>query len=43
MADFKPYSVCERKNVDDTTAHRDHIHLGMSLAGAAAKTSFWRR
>jgi hypothetical protein len=48
MSDFKPYSPCfTRKGkpdraVDDTTAHRDHVHLGMTYAGAAARTSFWR-
>lgn len=48
MSDFKPYSPCLTKSgkpnraVDDTTAHRDHVHLGMTKAGAAARTSFWR-
>jgi hypothetical protein len=48
MSDFKPYSPCftkagkRNRAVDDTTAHRDHIHLGMTKAGAAARTSFWR-
>ena len=47
MSEFAPYSVCFtkrgklRKNVDDTTAHRDHIHIGMSKPGAKALTSFW--
>jgi hypothetical protein len=47
MQDFKPYSAClnkngdVRKNVDPTTAHRNHLHIGLSLAGAARKTSFW--
>jgi hypothetical protein len=27
--------------VDKTTAHRDHVHLGLTRAGAAARTSFW--
>jgi hypothetical protein len=31
-----------RKNVDPTTAHRNHLHIGLSLAGAARKTSFWK-
>jgi hypothetical protein len=49
MPDFRPYSVCvnkhgkARKHVDVTLAHRDHIHFGLSKAGAAAKTSFWDR
>jgi hypothetical protein len=48
MADFQPYSVCYtkrgklRKHVDKTVAHRDHVHLGMTKAGAKARTSFWR-
>ena len=48
MSDFQPYSVCYskrgklRKHVDKTVAHRDHVHIGMSKAGAKARTSFWR-
>jgi hypothetical protein len=48
MPDFEPYSACYTKrgkldrHVDDTTAHRDHVHIGMTKAGAAARTSFWR-
>lgn len=30
------------KNVDDTTAHRNHIHIGLSRLGARKVTSFWR-
>jgi hypothetical protein len=47
MPNFAPYSACytkrgkRRRFVDRTTAHRDHLHLGMSKAGAAARTSFW--
>ncbi|MEP6953477.1 MAG: hypothetical protein ABI950_05365 [Solirubrobacteraceae bacterium] len=47
MQDFKPYSACQnatgdiRKNVDPTLAHRNHLHIGLSLAGAARRTSFW--
>jgi hypothetical protein len=43
------YSVCydrkgrRKKHVDETLAHRNHVHLGMSLAGARMRTSFWRR
>jgi hypothetical protein len=49
MPDFRPYSVClnkhgkARRRVNVTLAHRDHIHFGLSKAGAAAKTSFWDR
>jgi hypothetical protein len=48
MSDFEPYSVCYsergmlRKHVDKTVAHRDHLHIGMTRAGAQARTSFWR-
>jgi hypothetical protein len=48
MPDFEPYSVCYtkrgtlRKHVDPTVAHRNHIHIGMTKAGAKARTSFWR-
>ena len=47
MADFQPYSACYskrgklRKHVDKTVAHRDHVHIGMTKAGAKARTSFW--
>jgi hypothetical protein len=42
------YSVCftergkRRAGVSPTLAHRDHIHFGLSRAGAAKRTSFWR-
>ena len=48
MEDFTKYSPCftrrgkPNKKVDRTTAHRDHIHFGMSKAGAMGRTSFWR-
>ena len=48
MEDFKRYSPCftrggkPNKGIDRTTAHRDHIHFGMSRRGARAQTSFWR-
>jgi hypothetical protein len=48
MTDFRPYSVCftrkgkPRRKVDKTAAHRDHVHIGMTKAGARADTSFWR-
>jgi hypothetical protein len=47
MTEFKPYSVCykrsgkKRKHFDRTAAHQDHIHIGMTKAGANARTSFW--
>jgi hypothetical protein len=31
-----------RRHVSETVAHRDHIHIGMTKAGAAGTTSFWR-
>lgn len=37
------YSACRRKGVDRTTAHRDHVHLGLTRDGAAKRTSFWTR
>ena len=38
-----PYSVCEGKaKVDRTSAHRDHVHIGLNWAGAKAITSFWK-
>jgi hypothetical protein len=49
MPDFQPYRPCfgkrgkPKKNVDPTVAHRDHVHIGMTKAGAAGRTSFWRR
>jgi hypothetical protein len=49
MSGLMPYSPCYgkrgklRKHVNVTVAHRDHIHIGMTRAGAKAKTSFWRR
>jgi hypothetical protein len=43
-----PYSVCfdskgKPKKVDDTNAHRNHIHIGVNWAGARMQTTFWRR
>ena len=41
------YSACYtergrlRKRVDYTQAHKDHIHVGLSWAGARKRTSFW--
>ena len=45
---LEPYSVCfdrkgrRKRGVDDTTAHRNHIHIGLNWRGARMKTSFWR-
>jgi hypothetical protein len=42
------YSLCftergrPRRGVSPTLAHRDHIHFGLSRAGASKRTSFWR-
>jgi hypothetical protein len=42
------YSVCydskgrRKRGVDDTTAHRNHVHFGLNWRGARMKTSFWR-
>jgi hypothetical protein len=49
MTELRPYSPCYgkrgrlRKRMNVTVAHRDHIHLGVTRAGAAGRTSFWRR
>jgi hypothetical protein len=45
---MRTYSVCLngkgdlRGRIDPTLAHRDHVHFGLSFAGAAKRTSFWR-
>jgi hypothetical protein len=44
---MRAYSVCfdkdgRRKTVDDTSAHRDHVHFGLNWAGARMRSSFWR-
>jgi hypothetical protein len=44
---MQPYSTCydsrgRRRRIDDTTAHRNHIHFGLNWAGARQQTSFWR-
>ena len=47
MDDFQPYGYCYgrsgklRKHLNATAAHRDHLHIGMTKRGAAAKTTFW--
>lgn len=43
---MEKYSVCydkkgHRKHVDDTTAHRNHVHIGLNHMGARKLTSFW--
>jgi hypothetical protein len=30
-----------RRGVDPTVAHRNHIHIGLTKAGAMRRTSFW--
>jgi hypothetical protein len=48
MLEIQPYRPCydkrgkPRRKVDVTVAHRDHVHIGMTKAGAAGRTSFWR-
>jgi hypothetical protein len=40
---MEPYSVCQGGgHVDPTTAHRDHVHIGLNWAGAKARSSFWK-
>jgi hypothetical protein len=47
MTQFEDYQPCfnrhgtPRKHVDPTVAHRNHIHIGLTRAGAARRTSFW--
>ena len=46
--DMDRYSQCFNRRgkpvrVSDTLAHRDHVHIGLTRAGAAMRTSFWRR
>jgi len=49
MTKFTEYRACYGKrgklerHVDKTVAHRDHVHIGMTKRGAAARTSFWSR
>ena len=45
---LRPYSPCydakgRSKKIDDTTAHRDHIHFGVNWRGAKMRTTFWSR
>jgi len=44
---MRPYSLCfdrrgRRVKIDDTSAHRDHIHFGLSRRGARMRTTFWQ-
>jgi hypothetical protein len=47
MTEFEPYAPCVgkggrlRKHVDPTIGHRNHVHFGLTKAGAAGRTSFW--
>jgi hypothetical protein len=49
MDQFRDYSPClskrgkVRRHVNKTVAHRDHLHIGLTKAGAAKQTSFWTR
>ena len=48
MSAMGKYSACydrkgRRVRIDDTSAHRDHIHLGLSWPGARMRTTFWSR
>jgi hypothetical protein len=46
---YGPYRYCydrktgkRKKKLNRTEAHMDHIHIGLTKAAAAGKTSFWR-
>ena len=49
MDQARPYGPCLskrgklRRKVDKTVAHRNHLHIGLTKAGAAKRTSFWTR
>ena len=49
MTQFSEYEPCYgkrgklKRKVNTTIAHRDHVHIGMTRRGAAARTSFWSR
>jgi hypothetical protein len=49
MTQFTEYRPCYgkrgklRRRLNKTIAHRDHVHIGMTKRGAAARTSFWSR
>ncbi|HET6700051.1 MAG TPA: hypothetical protein VFG88_13250 [Nocardioidaceae bacterium] len=39
----RDYRPCDKpKNCSKTARHRDHVHISLSYAGAAAQTSFYR-
>lgn len=44
-AGWRPYSTCADHPEPgwDTRCHRDHVHISLSWAGAAGRTSFWTR
>jgi hypothetical protein len=41
VKDFQPYGACRGGATDPTQGHIDHIHIGITIAGSRAKTSFW--
>lgn len=47
MTQFDDYPPCfdkhgtRRRRVDPTVANRNHIHIGLTRAAAARRTSFW--
>ena len=49
MTQFTEYGPCYgkrgklKRKLNKTVAHRDHVHIGMTKRGAAARTSFWSR
>ena len=49
MTQFTEYRACYgkrgklKRKLNPTIAHRDHVHVGMTNRGAAARTSFWSR
>ena len=49
MTEFTEYGACYgkrgklKRKLNKTVAHRDHVHIGMTKLGAAARTSFWSR
>jgi hypothetical protein len=43
---LRPYTPCfdedgKRTKIDDTTAHKNHIHFGLNWPGAKMRTTFW--
>jgi hypothetical protein len=48
MGEFSDYGACfnkrgkRLKRVNPTVGHMDHIHFGVTKAGAMARTSFWQ-